>query len=249
MANSAAKSGEEDTVVLVMEVRTSDWGGAVQETDETRAAERTKRAFDRFVNFSDAVFAIAITLLALDVRLPSLDSTGMAPALGPQLPGLMPNLFAFMLSFVVIGGYWVSHHAVFKIIDRSDTRLLWLNFLVLFFIVLLPIPTQIVADYGGTTLGVEIYAGAITLTGLSMLALIGYAYRSHLTAPEANIRVALVKSSLTPLVFGSSMIVAIWSPAWATRMWWLIAIAFFIVDPLIGNRWLSPITKRGNGAK
>ena len=209
----------------------------MQETDETRACERTKRSFDRFVNFSDAVFAIAITLLALDVRLPTIDTSALAPPLAPQLPGLVPNLFAFMLSFVVIGGYWVSHHSLFKMIDRSDMRLVWLNLLVLFFIVLLPVPTQIVADYGNTTLGVEIYAGAITLTGLSMLALIAYAYRSHLTAPEANIRVALVKSSLTPLVFGSSMIVAIWSPAWATRMWWLVAFAYFVVDPMLNSDW------------
>ena len=216
----------------------------MQETDETRACERTKRSFDRFVNFSDAVFAIAITLLALDVRLPAIDTSALAPPLWPQLPGLVPNLFAFVLSFVVIGGYWVSHHSLFKIIDRTDTRLVWLNMLVLFFIVLLPVPTQIVADYGDTTLGVEIYAGAITLTGLSMLALIVYAYRSGLTAPEADIRVAVVKSSLTPLVFASSMVVAIWSPALATSMWWLVAVIFFVVDPLIGSRWLSPIAKQ-----
>ena len=211
----------------------------MQETAESRACDRTKRSFDRFVNFSDAVFAIAITLLVLDIRLPAIDATALRPPLAAQLPGMMPNLFAFMLSFVVIGGYWVSHHRFFKSVDRSDARLVWINLLVLFFIVLLPFPTQIVAEYGDTTLGVEIYAGAMTLTGLSIIAMEAYAFRAHLTAPEAFARVSLLKSSITPLVFALSMIVAIWSPIWATRMWWLVAAAFFVVDPIVNNDWRS----------
>jgi len=206
-------------------------------TPDDGASTRDKRAFDRFVNFSDAVFAIAITLLVLDVRLPVLDSTAIRPPLAAQLPGLAPNLFAFALSFVVIGGYWMAHHRLFKLVDRSDSRLMWLNLLVLFFIVLLPLPTQIVANYGDTFLGVEIYAGAMVLTGLSMLALNAYAYAAHLTAPTADFRVSMIKSTPTPLIFALSMLVAFWSPAWATRMWWLIAVAFFVVDPLVNSDW------------
>jgi uncharacterized membrane protein len=209
----------------------------VPQTPEARAEDRTKRAFDRFVNFSDAVFAIAITLLVLDMRLPALDATAMRPPLGPQLAGMTPNLVAFMLSFAVVGGYWVSHHRFFQAVDRSDARLVWLNLLVLFFIVLLPFPTQIMAEYGDTTLGIEIYAGAMTLTGLSIIALETYAFRAGLTAPEVNKEASLAKSSITPLVFASSMIIAVWSPVWATRMWWLVAIAFFVVDPITNNKW------------
>jgi uncharacterized membrane protein len=209
----------------------------MQDTAESRASDRTKRSFDRFVNFSDAVFAIAITLLVLDIRLPAIDATALRPPLAAQLPGTMPNLFAFMLSFVVIGGYWVSHHRFFKAVDRSDARLVWLNLLVLFFVVLLPFPTQIVAEYGDTTLGVLIYAGAMTLTGLSIIALEAYAFHARLTAPETDARASLIKSSITPLVFALSMIVAVWSPLWAARMWWLVTIAFFVVDPLINNDW------------
>lgn len=207
------------------------------ETAETRAEDRTRRSFDRFVNFSDAIFAIAITLLVLDIRLPDVDATMVRPALAPQLPGMMPNIFAFILSFAVIGGYWVSHHRFFKEVDRSDARLIWINLLVLFFVVLLPFPTQVVAEYGDTTLGVEIYAGAMTLTGLSIIALKLYAFRARLTAPEASVRGAMLRSAITPFVFALSMIIALWSPSWATRTWWLAAVAFFVVDPIINNDW------------
>jgi uncharacterized membrane protein len=208
------------------------------ETEEARrAAEREKRSFDRFVNFSDAVFAIAITLLVLDVRLPDIDSTALQPPLPAQLPGLMPNLFAFMLSFVVIGGYWVAHHRLFKFVDRADTRMVWLNLLVLFCVVLLPLPTQIVADYGDTTLGVEIYAGAMVITGLSIIALSAYAHGAQLTSSDADFKLSMIKSSITPAVFAASMVVALWSPRWATNMWWLVAVAYFVVDPIINSDW------------
>jgi len=217
----------------------------VEKTEADRAELRSERSFDRFVNFSDAVFAIAITLLVLDVRMPAIDSTVIRPALAHQLPGLMPNLFAFMLSFVVIGGYWVAHHRLFKFIDRADTRLVWLNLLVLFCVVLLPLPTQIVADYGDTTLGVEIYAGAMVVTGLAILALSAYAHHAKLTSPDADIRLAMIKSGITPTVFGASMVVAVWSPTWATNMWWLVAVAYFVVDPILNSDWRRLASKKG----
>jgi TMEM175 potassium channel family protein len=207
-------------------------GDAVEET-EARASARTKRSFDRFVNFSDAVFAIAITLLALDIRLPQRDAGVLAPPLGPQLQALQPNLFAFVLSFAVIGGYWIAHHRVFGMIDRHDGQLIGLNMLTLFCVVLLPFPTQVVADYGDTTLGVEIYAGAMVLTGMSILALSLYARRSRLVAAEADIRKSIIRSSFTPSVFAASMIVAVWSPQVAMYMWILAAVIHVVADPIV----------------
>lgn len=214
--------------------------------DETQVREsaRSKRSFDRFVNFSDAVFAIAITLLALDIRLPQQDATASAPPLAPQLHALTPNLFAFALSFAVIGGYWVAHHRLFGMIDRHDGRLVALNMLTLFCVALLPFPTQVIADYGHTTLGVEIYAGSMVVTGVSIFALVLHAYRAGLIAAETDIRGPLIRSSLMPVVFGTSMIVAIWNPRAAMYMWLLVVAARIIGDPMI-DRLVS--AGHGNG--
>lgn len=203
------------------------------EETQARASARGKRSFDRFVNFSDAVFAIAITLLALDIRLPQQDAAALAPPLGPQLNALVPNLFAFALSFAVIGGYWMAHHRLFEMIDRHDGRLIALNMLTLFCVALLPFPTQVVADYGHTTLGVEIYAGSMVLTGLSIFALVVHAHRAHLIAVEADIRGPLIRSSIMPAVFAASMIVAIWHPRAAMYMWLLVVAIRIIGDPII----------------
>lgn len=211
--------------------------GAGPDQHSASARTRNERSLSRLVGFSDGVYAIAITLLALDVRLPAVDATALNPPLAVQLVGLLPNLFAFALSFVVIGGYWVAHHRFFSYVERYDTRMLWLNLLVMFFVALLPFPTQVVADYGDTTLGIEVYAGGMTLTGLAIAALMLYAFRSGLMCDGADMRMSLTKALITPCVFGVSMVVAIWSPTIASSMWWLIAVVYFVIDPIVNSDW------------
>jgi uncharacterized membrane protein len=79
--------------------------------------------FERIVLFSDAVFAIAITLLALEVRVPEVD----ADALPQALLGLLPEIGVYALSFLIVGLYRVSHHHIFRYIVRYDYTLIWLN--------------------------------------------------------------------------------------------------------------------------
>src|SRR5688572_2585814 len=81
---------------------------------------------DRIVFFSDAVIAIAITLLALDIRLPELDEPNGA-ALRDALWDLRPNYLSYLISFFVIGMYWQVHHRIFREVRRYDERLVWLN--------------------------------------------------------------------------------------------------------------------------
>src|SRR5215210_2931111 len=90
---------------------------------------------ERTVFFSDAAFAIAITLLALEIRLPNVadDPTALQEA----LIGLWPKFFSYLISFWFVGNYWVAHHRVFHYIRAYDRRLLLINLLFLMWIVLL----------------------------------------------------------------------------------------------------------------
>ncbi|WP_251039428.1 TMEM175 family protein [Arthrobacter sp. ISL-72] len=100
---------------------------------------------ERMVFFSDAVFAIALTLLALDLKLPE----GIAAAqLDGALIGAVPELFAYALSFVIIAKTWLSHHSDFALIRRFNSTLAWLNLALLFFIAMLPAPTSVLSEYG-----------------------------------------------------------------------------------------------------
>ena len=93
--------------------------------------------------FSDGVFAVAITLLALDLR------PGKGPTLGRQLidPDALAHYAAYVVSFLVIGIIWVNHHAVFRQIARVDRVLLFANLFLLLFVAAIPFPTALLAEH------------------------------------------------------------------------------------------------------
>ena len=110
--------------------------------------DTTEPAVERFVFFSDAVFAIAITLLALEIKAPSPGVNADEAAWEAALLYLTPSLLAFVLGFYVIGSIWTAHHEVFRLVRRFDERLLAPNMLLLFAVVLVPFATALM---GSTT--------------------------------------------------------------------------------------------------
>src|SRR3954449_5825661 len=98
----------------------------------------------RLEAFSDGVFAIAITLLVLDIKGPDLAE---GHTLAHAVLDLWPSFAAYVTSFAVIGIIWVNHHAIFGHVGLADRRLLALNLLLLLFVALLPWPTSLIAEY------------------------------------------------------------------------------------------------------
>lgn len=93
---------------------------------------------ERLVFFSDAVFAIAITLLVIEIEVPDFARAISVAEQWGELAALLPSFFAFVLSFFVIGRFWMGHHALFSRIMRYDRRLQWPNLLYLMSIALMP---------------------------------------------------------------------------------------------------------------
>jgi uncharacterized membrane protein len=165
--------------------------------------DRTKEV-DRIAAFSDGVFAIAITLLSLQLAIPA------AGDLGAALSHLGYGMFSFVLSFLVIGAFWVSHHRLFALIVRWDARLLWLNLFSLFFIVLIPFTTTVIAAHGQSALGVVVYAASLVGAGCANVALAAYALAGHrlcaATVPQAEVRAIIWRNAAAPLVFAASLV-------------------------------------------
>ncbi len=159
----------------------------------------------RIAAFSDGVFAIAITLLTLQLSIPA------RAALGPALLDLVPSFIAFAISYAVIGKYWIGHHRLFALAVRSDSTLLWLNLLALFFVVLMPFTTSVIAEHGSQPLGVIVYAVSLALagfaaTGLSAYILIG----DRMCAPSvsgAAARASLWRGVVVPAYFLISLLI------------------------------------------
>ncbi|MDN5916573.1 MAG: DUF1211 domain-containing protein [Pseudonocardia sp.] len=183
---------------------------------------------DRLMMFSDGVFAIAITLLVL----PLTDAEIPGDRVGEALGELWPRIFTFALSFVVIGRYWIVHHRVFRRIVRSDSRLLVLNLLYLFFIVFLPFPTSVLGEQGDEAVAVVLYAGNLIAVGLASTLLWAYASSGQrLTSDDVTPRVArasLAAGVAPTLALVPSIPLAFLAPDWAMYSWLLI-IPFSII--------------------
>jgi uncharacterized membrane protein len=131
---------------------------------------------DRIVNFSDGVFAIAITILILDINVPEGLSSEEVSA---RVLALWPEYLGYVISFLVLAVYWQAHHRVFRHIRRYDSTLVWLNFLFLMAICFLPFPTSLLGKYGGEQASVVIYAADAALASLLLGAVSWYATREH----------------------------------------------------------------------
>ena len=144
-------------------------------------------AFERVVFFSDAVFAIAITLLVLEIRVPHLPSEASNRDLVGAVLHLAPKVVGFVVSFIVIGSMWIEHHRVFRYMAHCDEGLLWRNLLLLLIVAFMPFPTALFSENHGIAAALAIYASSLGLLGLAKLWVWKYATRRpHLLASNAT---------------------------------------------------------------
>lgn len=133
---------------------------------EHRDKENEKLSVERLVFFSDAVIAIAITLLVLDIKVPKADS---ADELWRALSSQWTNYLSFFISFSIIAVVWTNHHRMFTFIDKVDHNLMSLNTLLLMCIVLIPFSTALLSEYlnkPGSYIGALIYGCTLTIGGI-----------------------------------------------------------------------------------
>ena len=124
---------------------------------------RRRWGTSRVEAFSDGVFAIAITLLVLDINVPEADLDHLARALAD----LWPTYLAYLISFLAIGGVWLEHHRLFSCLRRVDGMLMRRNLLLLLFVSFLPFPTRLTAD--AVTVSREAERVAVALYGATLL--------------------------------------------------------------------------------
>ncbi|HXY72511.1 MAG TPA: TMEM175 family protein [Actinomycetota bacterium] len=195
-----------------------------------------EKALDRIVYFSDAVFAIAMTLLGVELRVPVFQA-GLNVRQGNEqlwhaLRGMGGEFYAFALSFFVLGLFWMAHHRKFRLIRRYDDRLLWANLLFLFSVAFLPFPTAVLGRYGGEVATI-FYAAAMAVTGLLSGYITLYAYRGHrLIDPDVDdrlIRHWIQRAFLPPAVFLASIPIALGSPKIAQYVWLLSFMGTFLL--------------------
>ena len=186
---------------------------------------------ERLVFFSDAVMAIAITLLALEIRLPTLPEEVSNGALWAALGALWPSYRSYLISFGVIGLYWQAHHRTFRDVERYDGLLMILNLLFLLCIAFSPFPTSVLGEYGNSSATI-FYACTMAAIGFTM-ALVWWYTRVGGRLVEAPLarsafRRGLLRVLLPPLIFLLSIPLALWNETAAQLFWILTALSLLL---------------------
>jgi len=199
-----------------------------------RPREReTGKDRDRIVNLSDGVFAIAITLLVLDIRVPDIPEKMAASQLPGALLSLWPNFLGYFLSFVGISAFWTIHHSIFRSIRAYDRVLLYLNFLFLMVVAFVPFPTALLGKYGDHQLPVAIYAATLAAGRLLLTATYWHSVRNDrlLDEPQdpATVRFFLIRGLALPAIFLISIVISFLSVSLAIWSWLFMLVADAVV--------------------
>ena len=191
--------------------------------------------------FSDGVFAVAITLLVLNIKIPGLDlSPGNLPdddQLWTLLRNEWPMLAAYATSFATIGVMWLNHHRLYTHIKRTDTGLLLLNLLLLMVIVFIPVPTALVAEY---LVRPDLHAAALLYSGTMVFLAICYnllwryaSYHNRLLGKNVDTRTVKAISGqywFGPLVYLIAFVLALFNTPASLVLNFLLAL-FFALPP------------------
>ncbi len=187
-----------------------------EEQQETHGEKET----GRLEAFSDGVFAVAITLLVFSLQVPTLDNPYTSEHLVRVLLLHWPSYLAFFISFATILIMWVSHHVMFKLINKSDTLFMFANGLLLLLVTTVPFPTQLIATYLTTPVaGVAcaIYAGLFLLINLTYNLLWWLAaHQSHLLNKHVSPTLIHTRSrnyALGVPCYLFALLLAFWNPA------------------------------------
>ncbi len=189
-------------------------------------SEQNRIGLERLMFFSDAVFAIAITVLVLDIHLPSGGDLADNSQLTTMLIGLWHKYLAYIISFWVIGLYWINHHRKFLLIKKFDHLLLAFNLLLLMVIAFIPFPTTVISE-NATRTATVFYALIMGLAGLALTVLwLHVVYTENLVDPHLNKRQLwreATGSLAIAAIFFLSIGIAYIAEGWV-RIFWLLII-------------------------
>jgi uncharacterized membrane protein len=200
----------------------------------TSSVFQAKGAADnvRLNAMSDGVFAIVITLMVFQLKIPEIAPGRVAAELPLALAQMLPGFLTLFIGFVVLGIYWIGHNNVFLHVLKHDRLMLWLNILFLLSMALVPFPTALLVRYGDAQISVVLYALNLIVGGVLLDLIWWYAtYNRHLmcdTVQPVLIRSFHHRILTGPLIYLLAIGVSFVSLL-AAKILFGVAIAYYIV--------------------
>jgi|ERR1041384_3914208 len=189
---------------------------------------------DRVEALSDGVFAVGMTLLVFGFKLNNVPSS----TLSFHLLRLWPQLLAYILSFVIVGVYWVAHHTQFHFVVKVNRSLLWLNTLFLMIVAFIPFPTSLLGVYPDSRASIILYGCTLIVANIFLSSIWSYANRAGLLSPAVSdhfrrfaLRVTLAPIGVYLLAIGFSFV------SLTTSLALFASVPAFFIIP---NRFIAP---------
>jgi uncharacterized membrane protein len=190
---------------------------------------------NRLEAFSDGVFAIVITLLILDVKLPPTTELNIWPA----VKSIIPNMLSFTFSFIIVGVYWVAHHSMLHFVKKINRTTLWLNLFLLLSITFIPFPASLLGKFPKAETAIWLYTINLILVNIAGSVFWLYITSSYETSevkPDSKLRRRIFWVHLSPLFL--YLIAAVLSSVsiYLTYSIFALVLAFFILpNPILGK--------------
>ena len=206
--------------------------------DTFNAREQRNANPDRLLTFTDGVFAIIITILVLELKVPDL---GAGKSLREALTDVRPTFVAFIISFLLVGMYWVWHRSAFAQVRYVDLNTVWLNLLFLLSVAMIPFGAAMLGEYEGDVTALHFY-GLVLITATLLRTVLELYLHRHpgllwQTRDKQAKRLRNVTAAAPILVYGIAMLIANWAPTLslllylALPMLYLGLVALFKTDP------------------
>ena len=202
----------------------------------------------RIEALADGIFAVAMTLLVLDIKLPESVTYASDAELWRRLVALEHAVASYAVSFVMLAVYWVAHHFQFHFIQRTDRGVLWINLYLLLCITLVPFTTDLVGDNVHLRLPILLYGGNLLLIGLGYVGQLGYLRRrpwlttpALASRPAGELRRRMALMLLVPLI---SMALVFYSPRLALYLYLALPLLHMLPGRLDRMTMPSSVRRR-----
>jgi len=209
------------------------------------------QSLERLTALSDGVFAVAMTLLVLDMRVP-VSSAGVAYSergLWEALLGLGPSFAAYLLSFTMLGTFWLAQHTLLGVLGRCDRTLTWINLGFLFVVSLLPFSAALLAHYVRLRLGVGVYWLNILLLGAGLEWAARYGRKAFMPGDAAQARARLAtfrrRILLAQALYAAAALICLASTVASVIALALVQLYFIVSPRLAGRARRRPQASRG----
>lgn len=200
------------------------------------------RSVERIAGLTDGLFAIAMTLLVLDIKVPDAANIHSGAALGTALCALTPRLVTYLLSFMTLGIFWVGQGTQLRCIERADRHFTWLQIAVLAVVAVIPFSTGLLAEFITFRLALLFYWVNILLFGITVYACWSYARRAGLYKSDVTPEMELAfrnRVIRAQALYAIGAVLCIVNTYWSIGFIVAVQIVYATAPPV---RWLQKLT-------